>query len=745
MELDSFLDEEKTIVGTDISRETLSGLLNELHDKWCAHQLDSEGQQVSAAQQRFGLSDADMGSFEAINHARTRAKFQALRLMSVFAKKSLIGTETDETIEITKKFSRISAVITHLGDMLLMQHRVRRLTDSSGLQDEDDVPDEISLFHFSPINYADNKPYQNFLLYLLKRLSHWNFRRKGQSCWEQIMTQPTKEQPRSFATHAWKPVCHISQFMYRECDKSVQYKQWANLTTGDTVRNATEYLKNCRDNEFLDYAPRRHVFSYDDAIYDMKARQVYRFGVDPIPSDLIACRFFNKPLNIEALSKHKDWYDIPTPVFQGILDFQGLEPAVCRVLYLMIGRLMYDINEMDRWELILFIKGVANSGKSTIGRMIKSFYSPTDTVILSSNMETKFGLQALLDKYLFICYEVKKDFGLNQADFQSMITGEEVSVAQKFKDALTQLLKCSGVLFGNENANWVDAQGSMSRRLLTFEFPKKVLKSNTTLGRDLENELPAIMYKCNEAYHMGVLEYGGGGLAPELPAYFQNTQKDMKEQINTLSSFLSSDALVKHPGYYIPLRKFSELFQQHCVAHNLQKTPMTADHYKSIFEEEGLVVKKETLPWDGKPAHTATYILGIGHTDDFANPADEAQDAESDVPRRNEIESKRQENEVKRADKAEKDKAFLCRRSLPPVKIGAAGGGASRGVAPAPAAEYSPSGDSGFGIGGQKENRVRAVAQTRAGPMLDGCTKASVADADILTGFTRFSEDDIIV
>jgi hypothetical protein len=51
--------------------------------------------------------------------------------------------------------------------------------------------------------------------------------------------------------------------------------------------------------------------------------------------------------------------------------------------------------------------------------------------VLSSNTEAKFGLGAFYDKHLVLCPEAKRKFSLPQGNFQSMISGEEVSVAIK--------------------------------------------------------------------------------------------------------------------------------------------------------------------------------------------------------------------------------------------------------------------------------------------------------------------------
>ena len=58
-------------------------------------------------------------------------------------------------------------------------------------------------------------------------------------------------------------------------------------------------------------------------------------------------------------------------------------------------------------------------------------------VTLSNNIEKKFGLSAIKDSFMFIAPEVKGDLALEQAEFQSIVSGEDVSIAVKNKTAVS--------------------------------------------------------------------------------------------------------------------------------------------------------------------------------------------------------------------------------------------------------------------------------------------------------------------
>ena len=81
---------------------------------------------------------------------------------------------------------------------------------------------------------------------------------------------------------------------------------------------------------------------------------------------------------------------------------------------------------------MLFIKGIARSGKSTIiTNGFKHFYDASDVKTISNKIEPQFGCSALAGGFLCIAPEVKSNYSFPQAEFQSFVSGEDVSLAQK--------------------------------------------------------------------------------------------------------------------------------------------------------------------------------------------------------------------------------------------------------------------------------------------------------------------------
>jgi hypothetical protein len=306
----------------------------------------------------------------------------------------------------------------------------------------------------------NSTPFQKCLLYSLDQTYKAGYRRyKGQCC-EEIRTVE------GHRTRAWNPKFSIEQFVYSLAQKDDDFITWKNFTSRGTVfRDVIDNMSKCIDAQFPEITKRRHVWSFKNGVFVGKEwipdRGVYDCCFYPYDSHefrcldptIIACKYFDQ--QFDDFSHIERWQDIPTPHFDSILHYQKLEDEVCDWAYVMGGRLCFDVGELDGWQVIPFFKGIARSGKSTlITKVFKKFYEPEDVGTLSNNIEKKFGLSAIKDSFMFIAPEVKGDLALEQAEFQSMVSGEDVSVAVKNKTAVSIEWKVPGVLGGNEVPNW---------------------------------------------------------------------------------------------------------------------------------------------------------------------------------------------------------------------------------------------------------------------------------------------------
>ena len=110
---------------------------------------------------------------------------------------------------------------------------------------------------------------------------------------------------------------------------------WKDVTSkGSGVKDVVNYLEKCIDPQFPEVTKCRTMWSYKNGVFLGKA-------LDPLTNEytckflpyesrefqkldptLASCKFFNT--DFEDFSMVEDWFDIPTPHFAKILDYQRL-------------------------------------------------------------------------------------------------------------------------------------------------------------------------------------------------------------------------------------------------------------------------------------------------------------------------------------------------------------------------------------------------------------------------------------
>lgn len=602
--LDKLVDTGFRMAG-ELPENLLTELLDELRKKWMFPRQDHRLE----AYRLLGL-DIDMQpNDDAVNQAYLKALLQGFRVYMLFVANDMVNSDTDETTEIRRTFSSIFETITFTYEMVSAEHRVRIVTDNvNNSVSEALVPLDIQLFRFSFPDYTQNNDYQNLLIYILHMLYKMGYRKYRGSCYEQIKTDD------GYLTHAWREAGTMLQFIHRVVAKHVNYKQWLNLTRArDTPNAAAKFLLESHDTQFPELLPDRHVFATRQGLYDAKTCAFIPYAAAEINQQITAINFFNVDVDMQIFN-NLDWYDtINTDSIQGIYTHQKIPDNAIRWLYVFSGRVLFWVNEKDRWQVILFIKGVAGTGKSTYGRVVSSFYPAADVAVLSTNIERKFGLANVYDKLLFVCYEVRNNFGLEQSEFQSMVTGEEMSIARKFMSTVVVNWQVPGILLGNEVPPWVDVAGSVNRRTVLTEFKEKVLAPDPMLHVKLFRQLVPILHKSCIAYHEAVLRYGAQDIWANLPGYFHETRRNLAASVNSLTAFiLRSDQVECAPDKYMPFREFNQLYEAYCKSRKVTMLRMVADNYDSIFESTGIKLEHNgTRMYFGQPK-SQDYLVGVG-------------------------------------------------------------------------------------------------------------------------------------
>jgi phage/plasmid-associated DNA primase len=398
-------------------------------------------------------------------------------------------------------------------------------------------------------------------------------------------------------TRSWAKLDTIEEYVKRRLGEGSI--QMVATRQKRTIKDTIDFFTNeCRDNRLQDVTKDRHAWSFRNGIFLGRLDDCRFIAYDSeefrdIPQSLVTAKYFD--YEYDAKYETVDWRDIPTPEFDTILEYQQLDESTREWMYAMGGRLTFDVNEADGWDVMLFIKGIARSGKSTIiTNGFKHFYDASDVKTISNKIEPVFGLSALVGGSLCIAPEVKSNYSFPQAEFQSMVSGEDVSLAQKHGKPICLKWKEPMVKAGNEVPGWVDAAGSIIRRMATVAFRRQVQNADAGLGGRLKSEVPLLLVKCVRAYIEFAKKYKSvGNIWEVLPKQIVDVRKEIEESCSYLDRFLNSERVVIGDGHAVPACVFSDTYfaylKSTCGQRNPPKGGLTVDYTAGPFQKQGIV------------------------------------------------------------------------------------------------------------------------------------------------------------
>ena len=282
------------------------------------------------------------------------------------------------------------------------------------------------------------------------------------------------------------------------------------------------------------------------------------------------------------------------------------------------GRQPYYGFQTDGNERFVLGDFTVTHNSTIVLKVCKMFYDAQDVGVLSNNIERKFGLSAFYDKYLFVAPEIKCDLGIEQAEFQSVVSGEDLQVNVKHKRAFATTWTVPGALAGNEVPLWADNSGSVQRRVVLWEFARTVTNGDMKLGEKLAAELPAILAKCNKAYLEMAGQHSTVNLWTVLPQYFKDTRDAMAQSINSVEAFLVSTHVVHGEQLYCPMEDFRSALKAWEMSNNYRSKKYDMDFFRGPFSKHGLRVERGKKPYRGAN-RMRDYIMGL----DLSMQADE--------------------------------------------------------------------------------------------------------------------------
>jgi hypothetical protein len=337
-------------------------------------------------------------------------------------------------------------------------------------------------------------------------------------------------------------------------------------------------------------------------------------GTSGLDSECSA-KYFDMPFPEHLMGCDDPMTMIPTPSLDKVFEAQELGPAtnplVLEWIYALMGRMLRQTGD-DNWQICPFFKGVAGTGKSTVLKVLQQFYNTEEVGVLSNNVEAQFGLAPLVDKKIVLCMELRNDFRLSQAELQTMISGEDMSMAQKHKEPIVMRWNVPLAFAGNTLGAWADGQGSIARRFVIINFPKPVVAADAMLDQRIKEEMPAIMLKCNIMYLRKKRALGGHDFWTKkldengqriVPSYFEDRRKELDTLVNSFAAFLAAGGVIEYgcdengTPYYIEWIKLKAAYKRWCQEASIRQilNLENQENTQKCFQERALR-RSETDP-----------------------------------------------------------------------------------------------------------------------------------------------------
>lgn len=628
---DSLFEDYLTIRLPFPSLSNLRSLIDELKEEFCPADSTLTIPDLSYfSADRLGVRlDANL-RFEDLDKGFKRRAYQICNLKNLCEKANLFDDDAGAKDDLNRIFYVLNESYNKIkGDSLLyhLLDEVRTIV----------IPSQFQYEHVLNFDAAKLSSFQKLLVFVSRELRTAQFRMINDCLHEQIVMERVVTDEGETAveyelTHAWKPAetKTLRDFLNAKIQRETNWEMWVHFTNPHD--NGDKLISHLTITDQLD-CPKlkrnRYLWSWRDGLYNAQYDMFFPFSrrqewsrlaeeiqthrlslgwegyVCLPPTNLdVAVTFFDRDFGLEISPETETeggerWYDpslLEATKFESILTTQKLSPETIDFVYMMLARLFFPVNQLDKWQVVLFIKGVAGSGKSTIAQLVRSLYPKECVTTLSSNMERQFGLSAIYNGLICVCSEVREDFALDQGEFQQIISGEEVQISVKNKTAFSHVWDTPLLLLGNQLFKYSDASGSITRRIAMIEFNEQVKKSQSDplLMEKLQTELSIVMRKGVWLYHKFVRTHARADFWSFAPPQMREFHNNVRSAVDTLVSFLESKCLTfgnNHDIHFMPLSDFKQMYFSHVIRDGGAKPQWKRDHYQTVFNENNLYIE----------------------------------------------------------------------------------------------------------------------------------------------------------
>jgi hypothetical protein len=425
---------------------------------------------------------------------------------------------------------------------------------------------------------------------------------------------------RMYFTHSWRKYGTLLSFIQECSNRNDNPSIWKHLIEHPgAFRHIADLLQNMNMPNFPFLQKSRYFTSWRNGIYCDSSNQFFEYGSEEflmLHDDVVCCKHFDLEFRYNDWMKElhrrvedqqmcddfqsEAFMNIPTPHFDKILNDQQFRYYEKMWMYILIGRMLYEVNEHDQWTRALWLYGQGGTGKSLVLDCILNFYDDSDVAYVNNKLEQVFYLDSLYEKFLFVIGDVRKQFGIEEGDLAKLISGEGMNVARKNQRAVNRRFTIPFAVASNEfPEKYRNAGGSFERRVFVMFFSIFVMDPSGALKRLLMQEAAAFRFKVNVAYRWMAAMHGETAVQkiPGLPPRFALWANIAQTETSVLARFMSSEHVVLNPDAAIPWTTFCEAFAMWCRENHETFGKATRDNVTGAIFRSNRIYKLNKCPY----------------------------------------------------------------------------------------------------------------------------------------------------
>jgi hypothetical protein len=539
-------------------------------------------------------------------------------------KRNLINDETRIGREIQRMLTFISFSMKMSFEQLIINRLVQKGTDKSMRC----MLEEMSpLTFFQDIDTTKLKKHQQLIHFYYREAFKNNYRKDGEGIYE-----PQYNNSDEFV-YAYKYVFDISDFVYSAIYPLEQNHYWFECLTerNNNAKMCIDVLTNVK-SEWLQKLERNHnIHSFRNGLFILSLNQFFYFKKIPgkqwagdLTGNLVAIKFHDIDFDEAGMTEDmerftkKTYMAITMPDVLSVFTTQGFTIEEIRWIYALLGRMLHPLGSMDTWQVFPYFLGLAGTGKSTSLRLLASLLEPRDVGYLNNISQKTFALEGIFDKLIYLALDIDEHFSLDQATFQSMVAGEEVSVLRKFKRPITILWNSHGGFAGNKLPPWTDNGGSLSRRLIVIEFLTPISRCDPGLFDKCLAQKDRFLKVITSAYHDLSRKYKNRSVKEVIPEKFKAAEAKALLELNILMAFIKDctdlDPMNHGKGQQTYIQNFGDFnkaFKIYCKKNSHKPKPLNYNFYTSVFAKHGITLVKPAKASSDPFGQDGQYVLGL--------------------------------------------------------------------------------------------------------------------------------------